>query len=130
MALELIERLVERWNAGDPEDMVALCDPDVVVRPDPAMRVIEGIAHGVDATLAFIDAQREAMGLGQLTVLERHDFGPWAAARVRQQIHSASGVESEWEWTVIITARDGKIVMIEFFVDEAAARRAAGLPNA
>ena len=127
-AVELIELMVERWNAGDAEGMVAACDPDVVVRPDPAMRVLEGIAHGADATLAFINAQREAMGLGELTVLERHDFGPWGAARVRQQIHSASGVESEWEWTVIFTARDGKVVLIEFFVDEAVARKAAELP--
>ena len=126
-AVELARRMVERWNAGDLQGMVTDCDPDVVVRPDPGMRVIEGIAHGVEATLAFIEGQREAMGLGQLTVLAEHDFGPWCAMRVRQEVHSRTGVESDWEWTVIFTSRSGRTVLIEFFIDDAVAREAAGL---
>ena len=119
--------MVERWNADDLQGMVADCDPDVVLRPDPGMRVLEGIPKGVEAAVRFIEAQREAMGLGQLTVLREEDFGSWAVLRVRQGIHSRSGVESEWHWTVILTARDGVIVMIEFFVDDAVARTALGL---
>ena len=61
--------MVERWNAGDVEGMVAVCDPDVVVRPDPGMRVIEGIPKGSVAARRFIENQRDAMGLGRLTVL-------------------------------------------------------------
>jgi ketosteroid isomerase-like protein len=126
-AVELIERIRQAWNTGDVAQMVADCDPDVVLRPDPGLRVIEGIPHGVEACLRFLEAQREAMGLGELTVLEQHDFGSWCASRMRQQIHSASGVDAEWEWTVAITAREGKIVMIEFFVDDALAQSALGL---
>jgi ketosteroid isomerase-like protein len=125
--VQLARRMVERWNAGDVEGMVANCDPDVVVRLDPALRVIEGIPKGASALRRLIEDQREAMGPGQLTALEEDDFGSWGMMRVQQAIHSRSGIESEWHWTLIITVRDDVIVMIEFFLDDSAARAAVGL---
>jgi hypothetical protein len=67
------------------------------------------------------------MGLGQLTVLAEGDLGSWGWLRVRQGIESRSGVESEWAWTVVFTARSGKIIMIEFFIDDDTARAAVGI---
>ena len=126
-ALELTRRNVERWNAGEVEAMVAECDPDVVVRPDPGLQVIEGIAHGQDAALRFFTAIRDNMGLGPMRILSEADFGTWCMMRTSQAIRSPSGIEYDWDWTVILTARQGRIVMIEFFVDDEAARQAVGL---
>jgi ketosteroid isomerase-like protein len=126
-ALELTRRNIERWNAGDVEALVADCDPDVVVRPEPGLQVIEGIAHGQEAALRFFNAIRDNMGLGPMTVLSEDDFGTWCMMRTRQAIRSPSGIESDWDWTVILTARQGRIVMIEFFVDDGVARQAVGL---
>jgi ketosteroid isomerase-like protein len=119
--------MVDYWNSGDLEAIAAECDPHVVLRPDPDMRVIEGVAMGAAATVKFIEDQREVMGLGHLTVLEEDDFGAWGMLRVRQEIRSRSGFESEWHWSLITTVRDGGIVMLEFFVDGDLARAAIGL---
>lgn len=127
IAVELVRRMAERWNAGDVDGMVAVCDPDVVVRPDPGLAVIEGFPTGVAGARRFFENQRDVMGPGQVRVLEEDDCGSWGLVRMRQDIHSPRGIESQWNWTLIATVRDGAVVKLEFFLDDSVARASVGL---
>ena len=126
-ALELARAMADAWNAEDPEAIYRLWDPDIVVRPDPGFP--EGVMHGEQAGRAFWQDTIDAMGLAGLEVLDELGLGRSALVRVRQGVHSASGIESAWEWSMIVTAREGKVIMVEFFIDEELARRTAGVAD-
>jgi hypothetical protein len=50
-------------------------------------------------------------------------------ARIRQPVHSRSGVDSEFAWTLITTCRNDKVILFEFFIDPAQALSALGLES-
>jgi ketosteroid isomerase-like protein len=124
-ALELVRRMIEAYNAGDLDVVYRLWDPDIVVRPDPEFP--EGAMFGQEAGRRFWESQIDAMGLVGVEVLDEHDLGRSCLTRVRQGVRSRSGIEGSWDWSIVVTASEGRIVMIEFFIDAGRARRAAGL---
>jgi ketosteroid isomerase-like protein len=126
-ALELARAMAQAWNAEDPEAVYRLWDPDIVVRPDPEFP--EGVMHGERAGREFWQSTIDALGLAGVEILDELDLGRSALVRVRQGVRSASGIEGTWEWSMIVTAREGKAIMIEFFIDAAAARRIAGVAD-
>ena len=101
---------------------------DIVVRPDPEFP--EGVCFGREAAQHFTERYFEAMGLGHLEIQEEHDLGSVCLSRINQQVHSPSGIESAFAWSLIVTAREGKMIMIEFFIDHARALAALGLESA
>src|SRR5437763_654951 len=124
-ALALSRRMMERWNADDFEAVYSTWDPYLVVRPDPEYP--EGPCFGVQSARRFWESQRESMGLGQLEAEEEHDLGDRCLVRVMQPVHSRSGFESAYAWSMIVTAREGKVIMVEFFIDANQGRAAVGL---
>jgi hypothetical protein len=128
-AAELARYSVERWNARDPQAVYATWDPEVVVRPDPYFPD-SGVLVGVPAARTFYEEQIEFMGAGRLEILEENDLGERCLVRVRQHVEApASGVRSSYEWSFITTARDGRVVSIDFFIERTSARTAAGLDD-
>jgi ketosteroid isomerase-like protein len=117
--------MVERWNSGDFEAIWATFDPDIVIRPDPDWP--EGVCLGTEAAQRFWLSQREAMGLGRLSIEAEHDLGAACVVRINQPVHSRSGFESAYSWSLVVTVRDGRAVMAEFFIDAERARRVLGL---
>lgn len=77
IAVELVRRMAERWNVGDLDATVAVCDPDVAVRPDSGVAVIEGFPTGVAGARQLFQSLRDAIGTGQVSVLEADDFASW-----------------------------------------------------
>jgi ketosteroid isomerase-like protein len=63
---------------------------------------------------------RDALGPDPLAVEEEHDLGDRALWRLKQTVSSPSGVQSAYSWSFLITARQGKVIMVEFFIDDAA----------
>jgi ketosteroid isomerase-like protein len=123
--LTLARRMVECWNANDMEGAYATFDQQVVARPDPDFP--EGAAFGEAAARRFWESNRDSLGLGRLEIEQELDLGDRCLVRVAQQIKSPSGIESSWSWSLIITAREGKAVLVEFFIDGDRAKRALGL---
>lgn len=124
---ELARRAVERWNAHDLEPVYADWEPEIVVRPDPYFPD-SGVLHGKDAARRFWEDQRDALGYGHLEILETHDLGDRCLLRVRQHVEApASGVRGAYDWSFVTTARAGKVVRIEFFIDRDHGLAAVGL---
>lgn len=128
-AAELARYSVERWNARDAQAIYTTWDPAIEVRPDPYFPD-SGVFVGVPAARRFYEDQIEFMGAGRLEILEESDLGERCLVRVRQYVEApASGVRSSYEWSFIITAHDGRVVSIDFFIERASARTAAGLDD-
>jgi ketosteroid isomerase-like protein len=126
-AADLARRAVQSWNAGDLDGYFAAWDRQIVVRPDPYFPDSE-VLVGAEAARRFIMDQLQFMGSGELEIVEEHDLGERSLLRVRQEVEApASGVRSSYEWSFLATARDGKLVSMDFFIDRERGREAAGV---
>jgi ketosteroid isomerase-like protein len=96
----------------------ATWDEDIVIRTDPSWP--ERIWFGRESAAGFWHSVRDALGPDPLAVEEEHDLGDRALWRLKQTVSSPSGVQSAYSWSFLITARQGKVIMVEFFIDDAA----------
>ncbi len=124
-ARTLTRLMVEHWNDGEYERIFGCFDPAIVVRPDP--NYPEGPLFGSEAAREFWESFREMMGGGKLIIETDQGLGDRAYQRIHQAVHSPTGVESGWAWSWITTWRNGRLVLAEFFIDDAVARAAIGL---
>jgi hypothetical protein len=124
-ALELGRRLVAGWNAGDLRLGFSTFDPYVTVRPDRNWP--ERLYAGKASAEEFWRSMRETMGIAEVSIEEETDLGDRAYFRVHQPIQSRSGIQGGYSWTVLVTAREGHLVLIEFFIDDAVVRAELGL---
>jgi ketosteroid isomerase-like protein len=126
-ASELARLSIERWNAGDLDAVYATWDPQVIVRPDPYYPD-SGELLGAAAARRFWEDQRDFSGAGRLEILEERDLGDRCLMRIRQHIDApASGVHGAYEWSYLVTARQGRVALVEFYIDREAGLAAAGL---
>jgi ketosteroid isomerase-like protein len=124
---ELAWLSIERWHAGDLDAVFATWDPQIIVRPDPYYPD-SGELLGAAAARRFWEDQREFSGAGRLEILEEHDLGDRCLMRIRQHIDApASGVHGSYEWSYLVTAREGRVALVEFFIDRDRGLAAAGL---
>ena len=124
-ALALGRQMLEGWNTGHLELSFATFDPDIVIRPDPYWP--EGVFFGKESAQRFWESVRESLGGSAVTVEEEHDLGDRAFWRLQQPVHSASGVESDYAWSFLLTARSGSVILVEFFIDDSRIRPELGL---
>ena len=126
-AANLARHAVNAWNAGDLDAFFGTWDPQIVIRPDPYFPDSE-VLVGAEAGRRFVMDQLLFMGSGDLEITEDHDLGNRSLVRVRQDVQApASGVRSSYEWSFVTTARAGRVVSIEFYIDRERAREAAGV---
>jgi ketosteroid isomerase-like protein len=123
--VEIVRKAGENFNQGDFNAFMELFDDDVVLRMAEGWP--ERVYFGKAAARSFIDGWAETVG--QETVIEEAiDAG--AVVVVRQRVHLSgvqSGIEGDQRSTSIVTLREGKVVMLEFFWDHQEALEAAGL---
>jgi ketosteroid isomerase-like protein len=122
-ALELGRRMISGWSKGDL--FFSTFDPYITVRPDRNWP--ERLYAGKAKAEEFWRSTREAMGGVEVSIEEEHDLGDRAYFRVRQPVQSRSGIRGQYSWTVVLTAREGKLILIEFFIDDSSIRAALGL---
>ena len=123
--VEIVRQAVEKWNRGDPDAVSELMDDDVVLRMAEGWP--ERVYFGKAAARSFIEGWAETVG--QETVIEEVIDGG-AVVVLRQRVHLSgiqSGIEGDQRSTSILTFREGKVVMVEFFWDHQEALEAAGL---
>jgi ketosteroid isomerase-like protein len=125
-AREIARKVVDAWNDGDLRPVYALFASDIVVRPDPDFPD-SGVIHGATGARAFWDGNREALGGGRVEIVGEVENGDRCLVHCVQQVAApASGVEGVYEWSFITSVRDGKVVLVEFFLDRGRAIEAFG----
>ena len=124
-SLELIRRLAELWNAGEPEAVLALYHEDAQVHASSAWPEND-IRQGRDDMRLWV---HDWLGVWEESRVELSDFqavddkvvvrGVWTT-RGR-----ASGAASRMPFSAVFTVRDGKIAVHEWFDDYDSAVAAA-----
>jgi ketosteroid isomerase-like protein len=124
-----IQRLYDCWNEGDVDSAVAFLHDDVeYVNPDYAIE--PGTRRGRGAVVKAMSGALEGAFDTYSHIL--HDVVPVADDRVLCLLTFRargrdSGAQIEVAEQHLWTLRDGKVARLEWFHDERAARRAAGL---
>src|SRR5437763_12917981 len=125
--IELARLHIERWNTSELDDVFATWDPDIVVRPDPYYPDSAELVGSEPARGFWLDQARYS-GVGRMEIVEERDLGDRCLMRIRQYVDApASGIQSSYEWSFLTTARQGRVVRIEFFIDRDRGLAAAGL---
>jgi ketosteroid isomerase-like protein len=115
--LELIRRLGERWNAGDVEGALELFTEDAVMLagpdwPEQATRHgHEGIRANMEEWLSVWDASEVEFGSFEIHDDRIAGKGTWTT-RGR-----ASGAAGELPFALVVTLRDERIAVLEWFTD-------------
>jgi ketosteroid isomerase-like protein len=126
--VEIVRTYVDTWNSGDMAGMREFYDPDAIMRvaadwPEPGPFV------GRDAVMQQLSAARGAFDNEWVEIVG----DPLAAGDlviVRLNWHGTGrGPQSDMEWAVIFSIRNGRISGVEYFWarDYADALKAAGL---
>lgn len=128
--VELFERVIDRWNKGDLEEILAEATPDF--EWDMTQSGIPGeigIYWGKDEYLRFARGWREALGPTQLRIEEAFelDDGRLFARLTQTGTGTRSGVDVEIEYVQIISFEGSSWNASMVFTDLAKARAAAGL---
>jgi ketosteroid isomerase-like protein len=124
--VDVIRKALAAWNAGDMEAVRELYDPDAVVRAPPGWPE-PGPFVGRDAVMQQFIQVRDAF---TRDFIELASDIQTAGDRVivRVDWHGAgSGPQSDIEWTLVFTIRNGLIFGLEYFWDHTEALEAAGL---
>jgi ketosteroid isomerase-like protein len=127
--VDVVRRMIEAYNAGDLDTMVALYAPDVEALPDKSVFPEAGPLHGRDEFRAWLDQIGAAWsaphyGISELFAIDDGRVlhrGDWGGEGASSGIHLASGI------TGVYAVRDGQVSRVEFFFDHAEALRAVGL---
>ena len=123
--IEVVKAVFSAWNEGDMNALRDLYDPEVIVR-SPEGWPERGPFVGREAVMRQWEQQREGWNADTLEPIgEFVDVGDRVA--IRFIWHAAGrGPEAALELTAVATVRKGKLVMQEFFWDDAEALEAIG----
>jgi ketosteroid isomerase-like protein len=122
--IEVVRTYFKVWNAGDMEGVRELYDPDAVMEampdwPEPGPFV------GRDAVMQHLSRVRDAFDSDSVEFLsELLAVGDRVIVRVGWH-GFGRGPQSDMEWTVVSTVRDGRIINAEYYWDHAEALEAA-----
>lgn len=121
--VEIVERLYEAWNSGDPEPAPELA-PDVEwVNPPEAVE--SGTRHGRDEFREAMARVREGFGEMRIEIEELVESGDHVAVSIVAHTRGrGSGLEAPNRMSHLWTFRDGWAVRFEWFRDPHGARAA------
>jgi ketosteroid isomerase-like protein len=126
--VEVVRRSLEALNEGDTEGVLGLMDPDVELVS--ARAVLEGISYrGHDGFRQFVADMADDWEDYHPTSERFRDLGD-GRVLVVGRFHArgkASGMEVDTPAAWVSEVREGKIVHVRFYADEAAALDALGL---
>lgn len=128
--LEQFERVVDRWNKGDLEEILAEATPDFewdLTQSDIPGET--GTYRGEDEYLRFARGWREALGPTQIELEEAFelDDGRLFARLTQAGTGKRSGVDVDIEYVQIFSYEGSSVKACMVFTDLAKARVAAGL---
>ena len=125
--VDILERFYEAWNGPDPaaDTLPFLHEEFEYVNPESAVE--PGIRHGHRGWLKVAESADKAFSHMSLEPYETIEAGDrLLVLTIFRACGRDSGVELDVPEQHLFSFRDGKIVRLEWFHDEPAARRAAG----
>jgi hypothetical protein len=123
--LDAFEKANDAFRRGDWEAVAATVDAHILVRTDP--RWPEQRFFGREAVIAFWQGLWESWG-PDARVEEIVDLGDRLLVRWRFIVRGQhSGVEGEQRISAIQTYREGRVILVEYFLGHEQALEAVGL---
>jgi ketosteroid isomerase-like protein len=123
--VEIVRKAYDLWNRGDLDDFMGLIDEEVVIRAAEGWP--EPVFYGKDSARSFFEGLVESIGHDSV-IEEATGEGQIVVIRVRTSVTGGqSGIETEIRSSQIITLRQGKAVLLEYFWDHEEALEAVGL---
>jgi ketosteroid isomerase-like protein len=123
--VEIVRKSYENWKRGDLDATLEHLDDDVVTRGPEGWP--ERVQHGKDAVRSFLEGYAETVG-HDTVIEELRDAGDRVVVRTRAHLSGdQSGIEGDLQVSHVMTFRNGKIVLMEYFWDHQEALEAAGL---
>jgi ketosteroid isomerase-like protein len=125
--VEIVRAGVDSFSRGDWDGLAAIYDPNVVVHNDHSWP--EQVIAGRDSVFDWFRSVRELLGPG-IRIEEVRDLGDGDRLLIRLcwTLHGVrSGLEGDMRWTQITTLHDGRIAVVEQFIDHAEALKTVGL---
>jgi ketosteroid isomerase-like protein len=124
--VEVVERLTAALNAGDVDQYLALCTPDVEYVSPAAP--IEGVARGEEGLRAYFSAIAETATSFRIAVEQLQELdGDRVLALTRATVVSQHGVSGDQPTASLYYFAGAKVRRIEVFLDRAEALEAAGM---
>jgi ketosteroid isomerase-like protein len=124
--VESATRLVEAFNRGDVEAVLAELHPEIEFIPRRAP--ITGAYHGHSGVRQFFADNQESFDVFQVENEETYDLGDRVLGIGKLRIRGkGSGVDVTAVTGVILTFSEGKVIRFEDFGERAKALAAAGL---
>ena len=124
--LEVGQRIVQAFNDGDVEAVLAEMHPDVEFIPRRAP--VQGAFHGHEGIREFFADNAESFDVFHVTLEDARDHGDRVAGIGTLRIRGkGSGAEAVVPTAVVLTFAQGKVVRFEEFGERARALEAAGL---
>ena len=113
------------FRRGDWDAVALNLDPHVLLRTDarwPEQRI-----YGREAAIAWYRGLVE-LGGTDLRIEERRDLGDRVLVRLCWHMRGVhSGIEGEQRTSVLVTFREGRVILEEFFLEHEQALKAVGL---
>ena len=119
--VELIERVYDRWNAGELDRMLELIDPGIVWRPGTDSP-FAGMHTGIESYEKYVRSWAHLFETLQVELGEIRSHGKWLLAEQRQISRPhGGGVDFEAVVTHAWRVQNGKLTQWFSFRDEAEA---------
>jgi len=113
--VEIYRKVIEAGSRGDWDALAAVMDPHILLRTDPIWP--ERRIYGREAAIAVLREGQETLG-SQTSIEEIVDLGDRLLVRQRWIIHAPhSGVEGELRVSMIATFREGRVILVEYFLE-------------
>jgi ketosteroid isomerase-like protein len=126
--VNLVRRMLEAWDSGDLSEWADRLHEEITWVPLAENTQTEPI-QGAEATLAFVADWIEPWEEYKVEPLRIIDAGDSVVMSTRQSGKHSAGAEITMEMHAAATFRDGKLVEMRWFMREADALQAAGLPD-
>ena len=125
--LDLARHGYGRWSAGDLDGMLELVTPDFEFVPAIAAGVEGGSVKGPDEYRRFFNEMQETWETFRIDVDEFREVGDRVIGIGRLTAKGrGSELELDQPFYSVVWFRDGKVARMQSFLDESAARAAAG----
>ena len=123
--VEAVRRFNDSFRRADWDAMAAGMDQHILIRADTSWP--ERYIYGREATIAWYRDVWESWG-PDAYIEEAIDLGDRVLVRFRWIISGQhSGVAGEQRFSEIATLREGRVILVEYFLDPDEALKAVGL---
>jgi ketosteroid isomerase-like protein len=115
--VELLKRGYKAWNAGNLDELLSLCHPEITIRPLVVAVVAAGKYHGHEEARELFGDARASWNEFQIDPEDFVDAGERVVALIRIRLRDKEGVSIDGRVAHVVKFRDGLVVALEGYRD-------------